>query len=1122
MDAFRFVVSANNQVRLQAAARWVEERPNLSEVLVLAPSRGAADDFLREIASRRGGTWGVHRMTLAQLASVFATESLAEQQRAPLGPLGVEALAARAVHDCRKRRPLEYFEPVADMPGFARALARTLLELRLDEARPQGLAGSGLPGRDLARLLECYEEELKQRRLADFAAMLKTAVEAGQSASQEASTLQSMPTLMLDLSPTSSLERKFLALHCRRSRQVFACALRSDEDARTALEQVLDRPAEDLEGASPEASPQDAPHPGEDELDSVRRWVFWPGEIPPPSGNRGNVEFFSAPGEGRECVEIARRILSAVEQGVAFDQIAVLLRHPGDYLPLVEDALRRAGIPAYFTQGAIRPDPAGRAFLALLACAAEGLSASRFAEYLSLGQVPELDEKGEPPQREAPWVPPQQGQLAFVTAEPGAIESSHESPPSAVSPGESAGRGPRRTSEDQDASQTAVIAGGLRTPFQWEKLLTDAAVIGGDWKRWRRRLAGLAAEMERRRQALRGDDDTHAQHLTRELERLEILRRFALPLIRHLSEMPVEARWGVWLQHLRKLAGEALAAPDAVLGVLSELEPMDEVGPVDLSEVRLVLSERLTTLRLDPPQRRYGKVFVGTVEEASARTFKWTFITGLAEGAFPRKALEDPLLLDDYRERVSSSLELQADRFERERLLLRIALGSAGEKLLISYPRMDAVQGRPRVPSFYALDVLRAARGHLPDVHKLEQQAASAVKTYLGWPAPKDPMDAIDEAEYDLSVLETLMKEDQPPAGGARYLIEVNPYLARSLRYRWMRWSNRWSEADGLYQPDSETARLLAAQRLDKRSYSPTALQHFAACPYRFLLSAIHRLRPRDDMSALEQIDPLTRGSLFHDTQFMLFQRLKKDGLLPMREEVHQKILDRADETLNQVAEEYREELAPAIPRVWSAEIEDVRTDLRGWIRSVIQDSGGWKPIHFEFAFGLADRRLADPSSTPEEALVLDGYRLRGSIDLVEQSSFTGSLRVVDHKTGRAPFPAPRQVGGGEYLQPVLYALAAEEVLQRDVDAGHLFYCTQRGGYRSLAVSLNDESRSAIRKVLSTIDNQIKNGFLTAAPREDACKYCDFRSVCGPYEERRVGNKLPQPLAPLKQVRTLP
>ena len=40
---------------------------------------------------------------------------------------------------------------------------------------------------------------------------------------------------------------------------------------------------------------------------------------------------------------------------------------------------------------------AGRAFVALLACGAEKLSARRFAEYLSLGQVPDPTGEGAPP-----------------------------------------------------------------------------------------------------------------------------------------------------------------------------------------------------------------------------------------------------------------------------------------------------------------------------------------------------------------------------------------------------------------------------------------------------------------------------------------------------------------------------------------------------------------------------------------------------------------------------------------------------------------------------------------------------------------------------------------------------
>src|SRR5262249_30288565 len=124
-------------------------------------------------------------------------------------------------------------------------------------------------------------------------------------------------------------------------------------------------------------------------------------------GMDSTVEFRSATDEARECVEIARSILAGTDLGIPFDRMAILLRNPETYQPLIEDALRRAGIPAFFSHGTRRPNPAGRALLALLACASEGLSASRFSEYLSLGQVPEPDANGAPPKRDPAWVPVQ-------------------------------------------------------------------------------------------------------------------------------------------------------------------------------------------------------------------------------------------------------------------------------------------------------------------------------------------------------------------------------------------------------------------------------------------------------------------------------------------------------------------------------------------------------------------------------------------------------------------------------------------------------------------------------------------------------------------------------------------
>ena len=131
------------------------------------------------------------------------------------------------------------------------------------------------------------------------------------------------------------------------------------------------------------------------DLACLRRYLF-SREAPPAERTLdGSLEFFSAPGEGREAVEIARRILREARAGVRFDEMAVLVRSPQNYVGLIEHALRRAKVPAWFSRGTRRPLTAGRAFLALLACASEQLSASRFAEYLSFAQVPlETREEG--------------------------------------------------------------------------------------------------------------------------------------------------------------------------------------------------------------------------------------------------------------------------------------------------------------------------------------------------------------------------------------------------------------------------------------------------------------------------------------------------------------------------------------------------------------------------------------------------------------------------------------------------------------------------------------------------------------------------------------------------------
>ena len=444
-------------------------------------------------------------------------------------------------------------------------------------------------------------------------------------------------------------------------------------------------------------------------------------------------------------------------------------------------------------------------------------------------------------------------------------------------------------------------------------------------------------------------------------------------MIEELSALPKSATWGEWIAALEHLSPRVLRQPERVLAVLADLRPMGPVASVPLAEVQNVLQHWLANLQQQPPESRYGSVLVATPEHARGRSFDIVFIPGLAERMFPQKLREDPLLLDKLRRQLSSDLSVMSDRSQQERLLLQIAVGAASQRLYLSYPRLEVAEARARVPSFYALDVARSITGYVPDYEVLARDAELAGASRLAWPAPRDPSEAIDDAEYDLATVWPLLNTNEPRAGRLAYVMKLNPHLARSLRSRWARWQSKWSEHDGLFTKRPSIVTILESQRLAARPYSVSALQNFAACPYRFLLSAIYRLEPREEPAQLEEMDPLTKGGLFHRVQAELQRELKDKGLFPIKTAQLSKALEMLDQTLKRVADEAYEELAPAIDRVWVDAIEAMRSDLRVWLEKVAEQDG-WVPIHFEFGFGFGAREGRDPASLPDPVRLARGH----------------------------------------------------------------------------------------------------------------------------------------------------
>ena len=1081
-------VSASAADRLTRARDLLRSIQPGTRVQIVGATRGAADDLARSVAATVPATFGIERLSLAQLAVRTAVVALAADGLAPSTALGAEAVATRTVWHALTSGALDYFGPVAAAPGFPRALARTLEEVRLAGITGDRLRQAPRSGSDLARLLDQFDASFEQAGTADRAHIFRTAARLLSAGAGGRHAL-----VLLDLPLQHEGERDLARAAIEHASATLATIAAGDDEALRFFTSC---------GATIEHQASVAG----DDLGALRTYLFQSGVQPPVRALDGSVMLFSAPGEGREAVEIVRRILREARRGVPFDEMAILVRSPHRYFGLLEHALSRADVPGWFDRGTRRPHPAGRAFLALLACRGEQLSAARFAEYLSLAQVPQAGDVDVPA-----WEPSQDDLLERAT-EPHGDEIEAER---------------QRVSGEEVSEDAPVAAGTLRAPWLWERLLVDAAVLGQDARRWQTRLDGRIREVELQLRDLqpRDGDDPRIAALQQQVTQLQHLRAFALPVIERLAEWPPEALWGEWLDRFEALARGVLRTPAHVLRVLADLRAMASVGPVDLDEARRVLAERLLTVEAAPPGRRFGRVYVGMPHQARGRSFRVVFVPGLAERMFPQKPREDPLLLDASRLSIADTLPVQDTRLVSERLLLQLAAGAATERLYVSYPRLELSESRPRVPSFYALDVMRAAAGRVPDHDVLEEHARQAGDATLAWPAPSDPADAIDDQEHDLAVLRRLLDEKDRSAvrGHAHYLVKLNECLGRSVRTRWARADRRWSPSDGLTGAPPHIQPILAARRLTARPYSLTVLQRFSACPYQFLLSAFYKLQPLERPEPLQRMDPLTRGSIFHEIQAGFLRTLAAIGDLPVTVATADRARPVLDATVDRVAAQKAEDLAPAIERIWNDEIESMRRDLHAWLEHLARDGEEWTPRHFEFAFGEVPG-TRDADSVREAVVIEGGFKLRGAVDLIEMHRDRGVLRVTDHKTGRKPDGIDKVViGGGAMLQPILYAMAVEAATGLEVREGRLFYCTTAGSFFPHRIPINERTRAAGLEVLQIIDRAVAEGFLVAAPAEHACEWCNFRPVCGPGVFDRTRRKQPQDrLASLVELRSRP
>ena len=612
----------------------------------------------------------------------------------PSSAVGAEAFSTvRAAYEAATRNELPHFAPVANFPGFGRATAATINDLRSAAIPAETLKRLGESGPDNAALLERFEEQLGEVSVGDRAILFQAALEEVRAGADFAR----HPLLFLDVPIHSAIERAFIVELASATKDVLFTCPTGDLCTLDNLRMVP--------GVQDKAPPV---VPGDSSLSRLGFYLFSE-KIPPEGKPDDEVVFFSAPGEDRESVEIVRRILAEAEKGIPFDRMAVLLLAAGDLCGFNGGRpLKRAGIRCLLcawkgAAGSLGSRPVWPCWHApprdfpLIASP----SICRLHRFQSLGKMVHP-----PEQPRSSLCRPEEltrsefGCVSFRTSDAKHITRRGWRPTEFR----------RRARIGRCSPRTLEVGrafGGCRRDRWWQGTLGPAA----------RRTAEPVSTRGVRVNTQKEEPDSPRVESGpgASFSNLRHLRAFALPVIEELSALPKSATWGEWIAAVEHLSPRVLRQPERVLAVLADLRPMGPVASVPLAEVQNVLQHWLSNLQQQPPESRYGRVLVATPEHARGRSFDIVFIPGLAERMFPQKLREDPLLLDKLRRQLSSDLSVMSNRSQQERLLLQIAVGAASQRLYLSYPRLEVAEARARVPSFYALDVARSITGYVPN-----------------------------------------------------------------------------------------------------------------------------------------------------------------------------------------------------------------------------------------------------------------------------------------------------------------------------------------------------------------------------------------------------------------------
>ncbi len=784
---------------------------------------------------------------------------------------------------------------------------------------------------------------------------------------------------------------------------------------------------------------------------------------PPPRPDRLLV----APDTGEEVRSLVRSIAAAAHAGTPFHRMAIFYWQREPYAALIAEQLSEAHIPiAGPSTGALAATPGGRTLKGLVDLAGSNL--------------------------------PREDVMRWLTSCPVKTPSAGFS------------------------------------PARWDAISREAGVVAGI-EQWRDRLRHYAASQQRAA-ASQSEELSEGEQTNLEQSAAEAwaLRRFMLRLHESLTRLDNGKRWGDLAQRTEELLDQYLdegSLPpeekdnrDTLVAALQELAILDEIeDEADLGAFRAALDQALSR-----PAARAGALgeglFVGPVRLAAGLRFDKVYLVGMVEGRVPARRPDDPLL--PQRERDRAGLPPPSTAAERYDYIAAVA---AGRTRVLTFARGNNIAQREQHPSRWFLE--QASHLYGAPVHPTMLSSSRDLASLREQPwfdevvSAQHGIDSISSSQpadlhdYDLHRLSRWRQLGNPI--GSHHLAQPEAVLASALQMQRARNAAPLTHWDGdLTSAISPTGRIGHSNR---DFFSPTRLQTWATCPFRYFLSNVLGIAAPEQPEDLATISALERGSLLHAILEHFIKDAQEQSTVPLPDQPwtddhRRKLLKIAEEEF-QKAEQRG---VTGKPLLWELAKDEMLSDLERFLMedAKLRKKHGVSPHAIENAFGFSRNDNQTPLDSVKWSSAKTGtLRFRGFIDRIDLSPSGDTALVLDYKSGGTSSYANMNkdpVQRGKLLQLPVYGLAARQLLGDGVDIEVAYwFVTEKGNFKTRPPKPPplDEMLDAFAPVVGTITDGIGAGLFPANPGKDGgnCRYCEFRNLCPTRRERHWQRKSNDP-----------